>query len=55
MHITTMSSLVYCRILALERDRRLHLYSKRHEYRALYCTLEELDVKLCAERKAESK
>ena len=32
----------------------MHLYSKRHEHRSLYCVLEEHDIKLCAERKVES-
>jgi hypothetical protein len=59
MHTITLSMLppAPCphRILALEKDRKLHLYSKRHEHRSLYCTLEELEMKLCAERKVESK
>ncbi len=45
---------MFPRIVALEREKANRLYSKKHEFRASLCALEETEVKLAAERKAES-
>ena len=43
------------RILALEKNKNTRLYSKRHEFRSLYCTLEEQELKFFADRRIKSK
>ena len=46
--------LTLCRELALEREKVTQLYSKKHDFRSNFCSLEEVDLKLCAQRKNES-
>ena len=41
--------------MLLERERTSQLYSRRHEFRKVFCALEEAEVKLSQQRKAESK
>lgn len=45
----------YQRAMLLERERSSQLYSRRHEFRKVFCALEEAEVKLNQQRKAESK
>ena len=46
--------LTFCRELALEREKVTQLYSKKHDFRSNFCSLEEVDLKLCVQRKNES-
>lgn len=41
------------RALGLEREKAAHLYSKRHEFRSRFCSLEEAELKLSNKRKIE--
>ena len=43
------------RVLLLERERASQLYSKRHEFRGIFCSLEEAELRMHQQRKAESK
>ena len=44
----------FCRELALEREKVTQLYNKKHDFHSNFCSLEEADLKLCAQRKNES-
>ncbi|XP_033115296.1 coiled-coil domain-containing protein 112-like isoform X2 [Anneissia japonica] len=41
------------KITAMEREKSTHLYNKRSDFRKEYCPLEEMEMKLNTERKAE--
>ena len=42
------------RVVSLERERNSQLYNRRHEFRKVFCSLEETEIKLNQERKTES-
>jgi len=43
------------RVVLLERERASQLCSKRHEFRGIFCSLEETELRMYQQRKAESK
>lgn len=43
------------RVVLLERERASQLYSKKHEFRGIFSFLEETELRMHQQRKAESK
>ena len=49
-----MHGLSMYRVMSLERAVSSQLYSRRHEFRKVFCSLEDADIKLSQGRKTES-